>query len=132
VFHVSVMISVAPGEHKNGFRVNFVKKMNLTKLESAPSAGIFLGPRPGVGISGLARPDRAAARPLPAGAAGPTQKHKAAIIAVFDVFRILESENANGPLSSDQYLVSMGRFWEVFGRVWGGLLDNLWEGLKGF
>ena len=48
------------------FCVNSVKKWNLTNLESVPSAGIFLGPRPGVGISGPARPDRAAARPLPA------------------------------------------------------------------
>ena len=74
-----------PLQKKYGCCVNFVKKLDLTNLESVPSAGIFLGPRPGVGISGPAWPDRAAARPLPAapGRGGrPTQKHKAEIIAV--------------------------------------------------
>ena len=61
--HITVMIS---GAHKNKFCVIFFNKWNLTNLESVPSAGIFLGPRPGVGISGPAWPDRAAARPLPA------------------------------------------------------------------
>ena len=61
----TVMNSGATGEHKHRFCVNFVNKWNLTNLESVPSARIFLGPRPGVGISGPAWPDRAA-RPLPA------------------------------------------------------------------
>ncbi len=49
---------------------------HVTNVESVPSAGIFLGPWPGVGIAGPACPDRVAARPHLAGAAGPTQKHK--------------------------------------------------------
>ncbi len=62
----AVMMSGAPGEHKHGICINFVDTWNLTNLESVPSARVFLGPRQGVGISGLARQDRAAARPLPA------------------------------------------------------------------
>jgi hypothetical protein len=60
------MMSGAPGEHKKHILRQFRENWEFTNLESVPPARIFLGPRPGVGISGLARPDRAAARPFPA------------------------------------------------------------------